>query len=79
MPPGRRIKRCPIEDDFPAVLLPADLADDGVDVAEAALRQPTLDEVFLRLTGSPASENEASDEEAADDGTAAENREEVVA
>ncbi|PWD49743.1 daunorubicin/doxorubicin resistance ABC transporter ATP-binding protein DrrA [Serinibacter arcticus] len=60
-------------------LLLAALADDGVDVAEAALRQPTLDEVFLRLTGSPASENEASDEEAADDGTAGENREEVVA
>lgn len=31
------------------------LAAVSVPVAEAALRQPTLDEVFLRLTGSPAS------------------------
>ncbi|ACZ21842.1 daunorubicin resistance ABC transporter ATP-binding subunit [Sanguibacter keddieii DSM 10542] len=45
------------------------LADAQVDVAEAALRQPTLDEVFLRLTGSTATEAGAeADSEAHDDG-----------
>ena len=36
----------------------------GVPVAEAALRQPTLDEVFLRLTGTPAT---TDDDEVLDD------------
>ncbi len=36
----------------------------GVPVAEAALRQPTLDEVFLRLTGTPAT---TDDDESFDD------------
>jgi ABC-2 type transport system ATP-binding protein len=35
----------------------------GVDVAEAALRQPTLDEVFLELTGTPAAPASVPDAE----------------
>lgn len=41
-----------------AALLPA-LLDAGVDVAEISLGQPTLDEVFLALTGRPAEEQDA--------------------
>ncbi|HUG85105.1 MAG TPA: hypothetical protein VMM13_11100, partial [Euzebya sp.] len=37
------------------------LDEAGIDVADLALRRPTLDEVFLTLTGSPAAEVEADD------------------
>lgn len=51
------------------------LADAQVDVAEAALRQPTLDEVFLRLTGSTATEAGAeADAGAHDEGAGAGDR-----
>ncbi len=39
------------------------LATAGVPIAEAALRQPTLDEVFLKLTGSRAESQEAEPSE----------------
>jgi len=59
------------------------LVDGGVDVAEAALRQPTLDEVFLRLTGSPATEQTESGEDSENTGTPPgaprQERKEVVA
>jgi daunorubicin/doxorubicin transport system ATP-binding protein len=42
----------------------AQLADEGIDVAEFALGQPSLDEVFLELTGHPA-EATAEGEDAA--------------
>ena len=32
----------------------------GVEIEDIALRQPTLDEVFLALTGSPATDDERS-------------------
>jgi ABC-2 type transport system ATP-binding protein len=32
------------------------LEDDGVEVEDIGLRRPTLDEVFLQLTGRPADE-----------------------
>ena len=35
----------------------------GVEVAEAALRQPTLDEVFLELTGTPAAQASVPEDE----------------
>ncbi|MBX9245255.1 ATP-binding cassette domain-containing protein [Actinotalea ferrariae] len=41
-----------------AALLPA-LLDSGIDVAEISLGQPTLDEVFLALTGRPPAEEPA--------------------
>ncbi len=37
------------------------LDDAGIEVADLALRRPTLDEVFLSLTGSPAQTREADD------------------
>jgi ABC-2 type transport system ATP-binding protein len=43
----------------------ARLAEAGVEVTEFALGQPSLDEVFLALTGHPAVEATAADEEAA--------------
>lgn len=54
------------------------LADARVEVAEAALRQPTLDEVFLRLTGSPAESLDAADETADADDSAHDPTGEVV-
>jgi ABC-2 type transport system ATP-binding protein len=41
------------------------LSHAGLAVTEFALGQPSLDEVFLALTGHPAEPTETSDEEAA--------------
>jgi ABC-2 type transport system ATP-binding protein len=38
--------------------LAGELAEEGISVEDLGLRQPTLDEVFLTLTGTPASESE---------------------
>jgi ABC-2 type transport system ATP-binding protein len=46
-----------------AHVLPA-LLDAGIDVPELSLGQPTLDEVFLALTGEPVDEAAATDEAA---------------
>jgi ABC-2 type transport system ATP-binding protein len=43
----------------------ADLSRSGVRVADFSLGQPSLDEVFLALTGHPAEEHDAADQEAA--------------
>jgi ABC-2 type transport system ATP-binding protein len=43
----------------------AELARSGVGVAGFSLGQPTLDEVFLALTGHPAEEEETIEEEQA--------------
>jgi ABC-2 type transport system ATP-binding protein len=37
------------------------LQDDGIAVEDIGLRRPTLDEVFLRLTGHPAEDGKAED------------------
>ena len=53
--------------DGPAALqrVLADLADAGVELHDAGIRRPTLDDVFLQLTGRPAEEEaEAEKEEA---------------
>jgi ABC-2 type transport system ATP-binding protein len=42
------------------------LEDSGVEVHALQLRQPSLDEVFLALTGQPAGDSELSDADAAD-------------
>ena len=39
------------------------LQDDGIDVEDIGLRRPTLDEVFLRLTGNPGGDGEKKAEE----------------
>jgi ABC-2 type transport system ATP-binding protein len=41
----------------------AELARSGVAVTDFALGQPSLDEVFLALTGRPVENDEANDEE----------------
>jgi ABC-2 type transport system ATP-binding protein len=41
------------------------LDDAGVDVADLTLRRPTLDDVFLHLTGHAADEGEPVEEERA--------------
>jgi ABC-2 type transport system ATP-binding protein len=41
------------------------LARSGVAVTDFALGQPSLDEVFLALTGRPAEEDDANEEDAA--------------
>ncbi len=41
----------------------AELAKSGVAVTDFALGQPSLDEVFLALTGRPAENEDAKDEE----------------
>ena len=38
------------------------LSDAGIDVEDLALRRPTLDDVFLALTGHAASEDEEDDD-----------------
>jgi ABC-2 type transport system ATP-binding protein len=45
--------------------LASDLAAANIAVEDLSLRQPTLDEVFLTLTGTPASDSAELDEEAA--------------
>ena len=40
------------------------LSDSGIDVEDLALRRPTLDDVFLALTGHAASDEEEEDGEA---------------
>ena len=40
------------------------LADAGIEVEDLGLRQPTLDEVFLTLTGNPISEDDEAEEAA---------------
>ncbi len=52
-----------------ADLLPA-LVAAGVEVAEISLGQPTLDEVFLALTGRPAEADDAADAEPVQEGVA---------
>ena len=51
----------------PVLVAPAirELADGGLEVAELSFGQPTLDEVFLALTGSSPDHRAAQDEEAA--------------
>jgi ABC-2 type transport system ATP-binding protein len=39
------------------------LSDAGIDVEDLSLRRPTLDDVFLALTGHAASEDEEDDEQ----------------
>src|SRR5690606_20316554 len=59
--------RVPDDDDAPqraAALLP-ELQAAGVRVAEFSLGQPSLDEVFLALTGQRAEESEQNEEEVA--------------
>jgi ABC-2 type transport system ATP-binding protein len=53
-------------DDGPAALqrILADFADRGVRLYDAGMRRPTLDEVFLRLTGHMASDDQSSTSEA---------------
>jgi ABC-2 type transport system ATP-binding protein len=49
---GDRVVAVTVPDDGPAVLAAVRLLDaDGVDVRSIAVRQPTLDDVFLQLTG----------------------------
>ena len=60
--PARLSARAPDPARIPAVL--ADLTQAGVVVAELALGQPTLDEVFRALTGRPAGD-ESTEEDAA--------------
>jgi ABC-2 type transport system ATP-binding protein len=43
----------------------ADLAGEGITISEMAMGQPSLDEVFLALTGHPADEASADEEEVA--------------
>ncbi|MGW4462018.1 ATP-binding cassette domain-containing protein [Micromonospora sp. NPDC004704] len=60
--PDRRLLSVPIGADtltLPAVVRLLDQA--GVDPQDVAVRRPTLDEVFLRLTGNPAEESRDSD------------------
>jgi ABC-2 type transport system ATP-binding protein len=49
----------------------AELARSGIGIAEFSLGQPTLDEVFLALTGRPAEEEPAADEPSGVSGEAA--------
>jgi ABC-2 type transport system ATP-binding protein len=44
----------------------AELAHAGIAVAEFSLGQPTLDEVFMTLTGHPAEDTEREDREEED-------------
>ena len=48
------------------VLVANGLSDAGIAVDDLSLRQPTLDEVFLTLTGSPAHDDEHDNDETAD-------------
>ncbi len=54
-----------VEDAERVALALAELARSGVGVANFALGQPSLDEVFLALTGRPATEDETNTEDAA--------------
>ena len=51
----------PCSDGDPAALALAELAGAGVQIADFSLGQPSLDEVFLALTGHPAEEQTAED------------------
>src|SRR4051794_40892770 len=52
--PGSRLVTAPVEGGVGAIAeLAAALSEAGIDVEDLALRQPTLDDVFLTLTGAP--------------------------
>jgi ABC-2 type transport system ATP-binding protein len=51
----------PCSDGDPAALALAELARAGIQIADFSLGQPSLDEVFLALTGHPAEEQTAED------------------
>jgi ABC-2 type transport system ATP-binding protein len=57
-----RIVQAPSEDGPRAVSRLADaLADEGIEVDDIGLRRPTLDDVFLTLTGAPIEEQQAEE------------------
>ena len=58
--------------DGPAALqrVLADLAEAGIELHDAGIRRPTLDDVFLQLTGRPAEADEAEDEAGSGAGSA---------
>jgi ABC-2 type transport system ATP-binding protein len=55
----------------------ADLGDAGIELHDAGMRRPTLDDVFLRLTGHAATEDDAADGARGGSSVAAEQQEPV--